>query len=150
MLPPPLRPAERQGIKHTEQENVAFWAQARTAAVAALEATKGPKPLPSQNAAFSAMGPPAGTGQFAAVGFSYGGDGGGVGGGDDGGGSGDEREAEEEESDEEEDAPATAGVPLLLPLPSSAYRLLCCCSCWPHLLLLAAATGLLQSIQAHA
>jgi hypothetical protein len=103
--------------------------------VAALEATKGPKPLPSQNAAFSAMGPPAGTGQFAAVGFSYGGDGGGVGGGDDGGGSGDEREAEEEESDEEEDAPATAGVPLLLPLPSSAYRLLCCSSCWPHLLL---------------
>lgn len=98
--------AERQGIAHAEQENVAIRAASRAAAVAALEAAKGPKPLPSQSSLFAGSGAnaiPAGTGQFAAVGFSYGGSEGGGGGGDD------EEEEEEEEESDEDDVPATAG-----------------------------------------
>ncbi|KAL4448171.1 hypothetical protein ABPG75_005390 [Micractinium tetrahymenae] len=94
--------SERQGIKHAEQENVAIRAAARQAAVAALEAAQGPKPLPSQNAAFASM---AGTGQYAAVGFSYGG--GGAGGGGDEGGH-EEEGYEEEEEDSDDDMPVTA------------------------------------------
>ena len=97
--------AERQGIAHAEQENVAIRAASRAAAVAALEAAKGPKPLPSQSSLFAGSGAnaiPAGTGQFAAVGFSYGGSEGG------GGGEDDDDDEEEEESDDD-DVPATAG-----------------------------------------
>ncbi|PSC70871.1 CLK4-associating serine arginine rich isoform B [Micractinium conductrix] len=87
--------SERQGIRHAEQENIAIRAQARSAAVAELEASKGPKPLPPQNTAFAT----AGTGQFAAVGFSYGG------GGEE---EGSDEEDEEEGYDSDDDAPATA------------------------------------------
>ncbi len=100
--PPFLSRADRQGIKHAEQENVAIRAAARQAAVAALEATQGPKPLPPQNAAFASS---AGTGQYAAVGFSYGGDA-----GADQGGGGQEAEGyEEDEEDSDDDVPVTAG-----------------------------------------
>ncbi|KAL4449357.1 hypothetical protein ABPG77_007001 [Micractinium sp. CCAP 211/92] len=93
--------SDRQGIKHAEQENVAIRAAARQAAVAALEATQGPKPLPPQNAAFASS---AGTGQYAAVGFSYGGDA-----GADQGGGGQEAEGyEEDEEDSDDDLPVTA------------------------------------------
>ncbi len=85
---------------------MAIRAASRAAAVAALEAAKGPKPLPSQSSLFAGSGAnttPAGTGQFAAVGFSYG--------GSEGGGGGEEEEEEEEEYEsEEEDVPATAGA----------------------------------------
>lgn len=92
--------SDRQGIKHAEQENVAIRAAARQAAVAALEATQAPKPLPSQNAAFAS----AGTGQYAAVGFSYGGD---AAGADNEGGQ--EAEGfEEEDDDSDDDMPVTA------------------------------------------
>ncbi|PRW45018.1 CLK4-associating serine arginine rich isoform X2 [Chlorella sorokiniana] len=95
--------SERQGIAHAEQENVAIRAASRAAAVAALEAAKGPKPLPSQSALFAGSGAsatPAGTGQFAAVGFSYG--------GSEGGGGDEEEEEEEEEESDDDDVPATA------------------------------------------
>lgn len=109
-LCPPSPPAEKQGLRHAEQENVAIRAHDRTTAVAALEQVKGPKPLPSQHAVFAAV--PAGTGAFAAVGFSYGGggagDGGGGAGAEDGGGSAEEEEEDEEDSDDD-DVPATAG-----------------------------------------
>lgn len=98
-----LPAADRQGIKHAEQENVAIRAAARQAAVAALESTQAPKPLPSQNAAFATS---AGTGQYAAVGFSYGGD---AAGADHEGGQ-EEEGYEEEEDDSDDDMPVTAGV----------------------------------------
>lgn len=83
---------------------MAIRAASRAAAVAALEAAKGPKPLPSQHALFAGSGAnttPAGTGQFAAVGFSYG--------GSEGGGGDEEEEDDEEEESDDDEVPATAG-----------------------------------------
>jgi hypothetical protein len=101
-------------VRHAEQENVAIRAAARAAAVAALEAGKTPKPLPSQHAAF-ASSTPAGTGQFAAVGFSYGSGGAAS---DDGDESAEEAE---EEDDSDDDLPATAGA-CLQPAPPPPPR----------------------------
>lgn len=88
------------------QENVAVRAASRQAAVAALDAGKTPKPLPSQGALFAqgASSTPAGAGAFAAVGFSYGGAVEAAGGGEE-----DEDEGEDEEEDSDDDVPASAG-----------------------------------------
>eukprot|EP00887_Chlorella_sp_A99_P007432 scaffold2.g7432.t1 len=107
-----LRLTEGQGIRHAQQENVALRAQARSmleraraaaeAAVAAAQAGQAAKGgLPSQASLYSAAA--VGGGQYAAVGFNYGGDTLGGGGGDEEGGAG-----ESESEDEEDAAPATA------------------------------------------
>lgn len=94
---------------------MAIRAAARTAAVAALEAGKAPKPLPSQHAAFAGS-TPAGTGQFAAVGFSYGG------GPASDEGEDSEGEAGEAEEDSDDDMPATAGACPSVLCSLSAHR----------------------------
>lgn len=92
---------EAQGIAHAQEENVVLRAQAKAQAQAAALANLGKSGgsgggsgVPGQ------IGPPAGSGAFAAVGFSYGGEE--EGSGDDSGSD------EEEDSEEEEEGAGTA------------------------------------------